>query len=72
VPCRSEPGSQPSGWLVRAIHYAVVGHPERKYLWILSRTPMMDRATYDAICSRLVKQGYDPGRLLLGDGTMLD
>ncbi|HMW38503.1 MAG: lipocalin family protein [Saprospiraceae bacterium] len=27
--------------------YAVVGHPNRKYLWILSRTPQMDQSVYD-------------------------
>ena len=29
--------------------YAVVGHPSRDYLWILSRTPTLDDATYDGI-----------------------
>jgi apolipoprotein D and lipocalin family protein len=43
--------------------YAVVGHPARKYLWILSRTPRMDEATYQAILGRLREQGYDLSRL---------
>jgi len=43
--------------------WAVVGVPDRKYLWILSRTPQMDEAVYEAIVSRLPAQGYDPGRL---------
>jgi len=43
--------------------YAVVGHPERKYLWILSRTPAMDEKTYEAILSRLREQSYDLSRL---------
>ena len=43
--------------------YAVVGHPKRKYLWILSRTPDMAPELYQAIVDRLVKQGYDPGRI---------
>ena len=33
--------------------YAVVGHPRRKYLWILSRTPFMDDAIYHRIVERL-------------------
>jgi len=37
----------------------VVGHPSRKYLWILSRTPRMDDATYEGILSRLREQAYD-------------
>jgi apolipoprotein D and lipocalin family protein len=43
--------------------YAVVGHPRRTYLWILSRTPRMDEGTYQAILGRLREQGYDLSRL---------
>jgi apolipoprotein D and lipocalin family protein len=43
--------------------YAVVGHPNRNYLWILSRSPQMDAATYDGIIERLKKQHYDVNRL---------
>jgi len=43
--------------------YAVVGHPSRDYLWILSRTPTMDTAIYDAIVERLRSQGYEVERL---------
>lgn len=43
--------------------YAVVGHPNRKYLWILSRTPQMEPALYRVIVDRLAEQGYDPARL---------
>jgi len=39
--------------------YAVVGHPKRTYLWILSRTPQMDPAVFDGILERLKKQHYD-------------
>jgi apolipoprotein D and lipocalin family protein len=39
--------------------YAVVGHPNRKYLWILSRTPKMDHAVYEGILERLKQQHYD-------------
>jgi apolipoprotein D and lipocalin family protein len=43
--------------------YAVVGHPKRNYLWILSRSPQMDGAVYDGIIERLKKQHYDVRRL---------
>ncbi|MDD5223167.1 MAG: lipocalin family protein [bacterium] len=43
--------------------YAVVGHPSRDYLWILSRTPQLDRAVYDGILARLRAQGYEVERL---------
>lgn len=47
-----------------AYEYAVGGHPSRQYLWILSRTPQMDEATYQAILARLEGLGYDTARLL--------
>ena len=42
-----------------AYEYAVVGHPKRNYLWILSRSRKMDSAVYDEILERLNKQHYD-------------
>lgn len=43
--------------------YAVVGHPERKYLWILSRTRQQDEALYRQLVERLAARGYDVSRL---------
>lgn len=43
--------------------FAVVGHPNRKYLWILSRTPHMNDSTYQSIISRIASQGFDIGKL---------
>ena len=43
--------------------YAVVGHPSRDYLWILSRTKTMDSAVYEGILGRLREQGYEVARL---------
>lgn len=43
--------------------YAVVGHPNRKYLWILSRTPKMEETTFNAILERLKEQHYDLSKL---------
>ena len=36
--------------------YAVVGHPSRTYLWILSRTPTMNEELYQSILLRLVNE----------------
>lgn len=47
-----------------AYRWAVVGEPKRRYLWILSRTPAMDPATFSAICERLRQQRYIPERLI--------
>ncbi len=44
--------------------YAVVGHPDRTYLWILSRTKTMDEALYRDILGRLDAQGYDTTKLI--------
>ena len=43
--------------------YAVVGHPTRQYLWILSRTPTMDAATLGTILDRATQKGFDVTRL---------
>jgi len=43
--------------------YAAVGSPDRKYLWILSRTTTMNEQTYNDILARLVTQGFDVTRL---------
>ena len=43
--------------------YAVVGHPNRDYLWILCRTPKMEQATYNKIVERAKQQGFDISRL---------
>lgn len=44
--------------------YAVVGHPKRKYLWILSRTKDMSSEIYESIISRIIQKGYDPSKLV--------
>ena len=44
--------------------YAVVGHPTRDYLWILSRNPEMDEAIYNHILEKLRNQSYDVGKLM--------
>jgi apolipoprotein D and lipocalin family protein len=49
--------------------YAVIGHPTRKYLWILSRTPQMDENLYRQILLRLAKQSYDTGKLIRTEVT---
>jgi apolipoprotein D and lipocalin family protein len=45
--------------------YAVVSHPNKKYLWILSRTPKMDSKIYQQITSRLKEKGFDLSKLQL-------
>ncbi len=39
--------------------YAVVGHPNRKYLWILCRESRMEEALYNELLGRIAGHGYD-------------
>ena len=45
-------------------HYAVVGDPTRKYLWILSRTPTLDIETIQMILQKLPGMGYTADKLI--------
>lgn len=44
--------------------YAVIGEPDRKYLWILSRYAKMDDETYQKILARIASQGYDTSKIV--------
>lgn len=44
--------------------YAVVGHPNRKYLWILSRTPKMIETIYQQIIVRIKEKGFDISKIM--------
>lgn len=54
--------------LDRDYQYAVVGHPGRKYGWILSRTPRLDPLARRHIDEVLVRNGYDPGKFMQSGG----
>jgi len=43
--------------------YVVVCHPNKKYLWILSRTPIMDDCVYQKIIQQLVITGFELSRI---------
>lgn len=49
--------------LDRDYQWAAVGTPNRRYLWILSRSPALDQDVVDGIRGRLSEQGYDVTRL---------
>lgn len=42
---------------------ALVGTPNREYLWVLSRTPRLDEATYQRLVATASAQGFDVTRL---------
>ena len=44
--------------------YAVVGHPSRDYLWILSRTPELSADENEAALAVVRNKGYAPDKLV--------
>lgn len=50
--------------------YAAVSEPDRKFLWILSRTPTMDAAKYSALLARLTAMGFDTTKLIAALPTL--
>lgn len=49
-------------WVIgldRDYRWAVVGNPNRKYLWILARTPQLDGKLLDAALKAAGSQGFD-------------
>jgi apolipoprotein D and lipocalin family protein len=44
--------------------YAVVGTPNRKYLWILSRTPQMDDNLFSQLVESVKSKGFDINKLI--------
>lgn len=54
-------------WIIelgKEYEYAVVGTPNRTYLWILSRTASMDDGLYAAILQRAGQQGFNSGAVI--------
>lgn len=43
---------------------ALVGNPDRKYLWILSRTPTVPAWQRETLLAKARQQGYDTNRLI--------
>ncbi len=46
-----------------AYQLVAVSEPSREYLWVLSRTPTVDAAAYQALLARLQAQGFDLSKL---------
>ena len=43
---------------------AVVGTPDRQYLWVLAREPKIPEREYDALVRHAAAKGYDTRQLL--------
>jgi len=44
--------------------HAMVGTPDRAYLWVLSRTPRMDQALYRRLLDDAKSQGFDVAKVV--------
>jgi len=54
-------------WIIKLgndYDYSVVGTPNRKYLWILSRTPQMDNKLYSQLIEYVNSKGFDVNKLI--------
>lgn len=54
-------------WIIalgRDYEYVLVGTPNRKYLWLLSRNPQMAPALYDALMQKAEKQGFERAKVI--------
>jgi apolipoprotein D and lipocalin family protein len=58
--------------LAQDYSYAVVGAPDRKYLWILSRTTKIDEGLYQDIVNRIAQKGFDASKLQRTDQSCPD
>lgn len=46
---------------------ALTGGTDHKYLWILSRTPQIDLATYDGYIQEAKRQGFDTSQIIINN-----
>jgi apolipoprotein D and lipocalin family protein len=54
-------------WIIdlgKDYNYAVVGTPNRKYLWILSRTPQMADKLFSQLIESAKSKGFDVSKLI--------
>ena len=54
-------------WIInlgKDYNYAVVGTPNRKYLWVLSRTPQMDDKLFSQLIESVKSKGFDVNNLI--------
>lgn len=61
------PFGRASYWILRLdkdYQTVLVGTPDRKYMWVLSRAPKLDETTLQSYIATARQQGYDVSRLV--------
>ncbi len=56
-------------WIIdlgKEYEYAVIGTPDRKYFWVLSRTSTMDNTLFNTLLQRAALQGFEPALVIRG------
>lgn len=48
--------------------WVVIGEPQRRYLWVLARSPNLPQESLAGILRRLPTHGYDPARVITSPG----
>jgi len=54
------------GWIIEIdpnYQFAAIGHPTRRHLWIISRSPSIDRSTLKSLLDRARAKGFDLSHL---------
>lgn len=62
------PFTEGSYWVLAldaGYRWSVVGSPDRRYLWILSRTPTMSKSQYETLKAKAERLGYPVSKLVL-------
>ena len=62
-------------WIIgldEGYQWVLVGHPQRKYLWILARKPKISQDLYTSLVNRAASLGYEVTRLKTMDQSCQD
>jgi apolipoprotein D and lipocalin family protein len=61
-------------WIIdvtKDYRYAIVGTPDRQFLWFLSRSPNIPQAQLDRMKAIVKEQGFDLGKLVIDEHTKI-
>ncbi|MCK9309709.1 MAG: lipocalin family protein, partial [Candidatus Cloacimonetes bacterium] len=50
--------------LAEDYRYTAIGVPNRKFVWIMSRTPQMSESDYAGVIAKLQQEGYNTAKIV--------